>query len=50
MGTFYRILGREGVYPCTSGTFYKAEVQVTLLFGSETRVMNPRIGRNLEGF
>ena len=50
MGALSIILGREGAYPRTSGTFYKAEVQVTLLFGSETRVMIPRIARNLGGF
>ena len=47
---FPRIFGREEAYPCTFVTFYKASVQVTLLFGFETRVMNPRIGRNLRGF
>ena len=50
MGAFNRILGREGAYPRTSSTFYKAVVQATLLFGSETWVMNLRIGRTLGGF
>ena len=47
---FYRLLRREGSKPPTSGTFYKAVVQETLLFGSETWVMSPRIGRNLSRF
>ena len=50
MGAFNKILGREGAYPWTSSTFYKAVVQATLLFGSETWVMNLRIGRTLGGF
>ena len=33
-----------------SGTFYKALVQVTLLFGAETWVMTPRIGRKFCSF
>ena len=44
------ILGREGEYPCTSSKFYKAMVQATLLFGAETWVMYPKIGRTLGGF
>ena len=45
-----RILGREGADPQTSGTFYKAVVQATLLFGVETWVMTPRIERTLGSF
>ena len=47
---FSRILGQEGSYPRTYGTFYKAVVQEILLFGLETWVMKPRIGRTLGGF
>ena len=32
------ILGWEGSYPHTSGTFYKVVVQETLLFGAETNI------------
>ena len=35
-------LGREGADPRTSGNFYKAVVQATLLFGPETWMMTPR--------
>ena len=45
-----RILGREGADPPTPGTFYKALVQATLMFGSETWVLTPRIGRAFGGF
>ena len=34
----------------TSGTFYKAAIQATILFRSYTWVMTPRIGRTLGGF
>ena len=34
-----RIIGWEGVEPRISGNFYKAVVQVTLLFGEENWVM-----------
>ena len=43
-------MGREGEDPCTSGTFDKAVVQATLLFGLETWVMTPRIGSTLGEF
>ena len=45
-----QILWREGTYPWTSGTFYKDVVQATLLFGTETWVVSPRIGKTLGGF
>ena len=42
----YRILGREGSDPRTSGCFYLYVVQEVLLFGTEIWVVvNPRIGR-----
>ena len=44
------ILGREGVDPRNSGNFYNMVVQVTLLFGADTWVMPPRIGKNLGSF
>ena len=47
--SLFRILRRERSYPWTSGTFYKAVVQATLLFFSETWVITPRIGRTLGG-
>ena len=43
-------MGREGVDARTSGTFYKAFVEATLLFGLDTKVMTPWIGRNLKVF
>ena len=47
---FFKILGQERSEPRTSGTFYRAAVQATLLFFSETWVITPRIGMNLRGF
>ena len=44
------ILGQEGSDGWTSEKNYKAVVQATLLFGSETWVMNPSIGRTLGRF
>ena len=44
------IPGREGVYPRVSGLFFKAVVQVVLLFVSETWVVTPCMGRDLGGF
>ena len=43
-------MGQEGSDPRTFGNFYKAMVQSTLFFGSETWVMSPRIGRTLGRF
>ena len=45
-----RILGRYGEYPRTLGDFNKAVVQYNLLFGAESWVMSPWIGRTLGGF
>ena len=45
-----RIIGWEGANPRTSGNFYKAVVQETLLFGAESWVMSPQIGKTLGGF
>ena len=44
-----RILRREGAIPRVSGMFFKAVVQAVLLFGSETWVMTPCMGRTLGG-
>ena len=45
-----RILKWEGVYPIILRKLYKAVVKDTLLFGEETWVMTPRIGKTLGGF
>ena len=45
-----RILVKKGADACMPGTFYKAVVQVVLLFGSETWVLTPHMGQNLGGF
>ena len=45
-----RILGKEGADLWTSSNLYKAVSQTNLLFGSQTWVVNPRIGRTLGGF
>ena len=39
-----------GRRPHTHGNLYRAVVQATLLFGAETWVMSPMIGRTLGGF
>ena len=44
-----RILRWKGADPWEYGKFYKAVVQLTLLFGSEIWVMSTRIGRTLGG-
>ena len=44
------ILGREGASSRVSGMLLKTVVQAVLIFGAETWVMNPYIGRDLEGF
>ena len=44
-----RILSREGARPQVSGFFFKDVVQSVLLFGAETWVVNPRMGRVLGG-
>ena len=50
MACFFSILVWERNYPQISINFTRAVVQATLLFGSETWVMKPRIRRNLGGF
>ena len=45
-----RIIGQEVVDPQTYGTVYKVVVQATLLFGTESWVVSPRIRRPLGGF
>ena len=45
-----RVLEREGVNSCTSGRICVAVVQAFLLYGLETWVMTPHIGRLLGGF
>ena len=42
-----RILGGEGADPRITGRFYLVVVQASLIFGAETWVMTPRIGRLL---
>ena len=44
-----RILIREGARPRVSVFFFKDVVQSVLLFGAETWVVNPRMGRVLGG-
>ena len=41
-----RILSKEVADPRVSGFFFKAMVQVVLLFGSETWVVTPHMGRS----
>ena len=45
-----RIMGREGSNPRVSGVFFEAVVQELLLFGSDTWVMTPHMGRALVRF
>ena len=44
-----RILSREGAEPRVYGFFFKTVLQVVLLFGSETWVVTPLMGRVLGG-
>ena len=44
------ILGQEGNNPRVLGVFSKAVVQVVMLFGSETLVKTPHMGRDLGSF
>ena len=44
-----QIIEQERADPQTSGIFYKAVVQVALLFGVETWVVSPRIVKTLGG-
>ena len=45
-----QILSREGADPRVSGFFFKYVVQAVLLFGLETWVVTPLMGRALGGF
>ena len=45
-----RILGQEGSDPMISGLFFKAVVQVVLIFGSDMWVLTHRIERDLGSF
>ena len=45
-----RILRREGAAPQVSGFFFKAVVQAVLIFGAETWVVTPCMGKDLGGF
>ena len=45
-----RIFSREGADPRMSGVFFKALVLVVLLFGAETWVVTPRMGRVMGRF
>ena len=44
------IIVQEGGGPCNFGNFYNMVVQETLLFGRETWVMLPIIGRTIHWF
>ena len=44
-----RILSREGASPRISGFFFKSVVQSVLIFGAETWVITPCMGRVLGG-
>ena len=43
------ILRREGAAPQVSGLFFKSVIQAVLLFGVETWVVTPRMGKALGG-
>ena len=43
-------MGREGADLWTFSNFYKVVFKANLLFGSETWMVTPRIGRTLGGF
>ena len=45
-----RILSREGATPMVSGLFFKAVIQTVLLFGEETLVVIPRMGKAMGEF
>ena len=44
-----RIISKEGAAPRVSGLFFKAVVQALLLFGLETWLVTPCMGRALGG-
>ena len=43
------ILSREGAAPQVSGFFFKVVIQVVLIFGSDTWVVTPCMGKALGG-
>ena len=45
-----RILSSEGATPWVFGLFFKAVIQAVLLFGAETWVVTPRMGKSLGAF
>ena len=45
-----KVIGREGVDPKVSRTFYIAVTQAVLLFGSETWVLTARMEKALDSF
>ena len=45
-----QVLIREGADPKVSGHFFKALVQVVLLFGADTWILTPRMERALSSF
>ena len=45
-----RILSREGAKPRVFGFFFKAVVQAVLIFGLDTWVVTPGMGKALGGF
>ena len=44
-----RILSREGAAPRVSSFFFEAVIQAVLLFGADTCVVTPRMGKALGG-
>ena len=50
MGRLAKILGRKGSDNITMGRFYVVVEEAVLLFGSETRVLTPRLENPLKGF
>ena len=49
LSSMSRIFSREGAAPRVYGFFFKAVVQAVLLFGAETWVVTPRMGKSLGG-
>ena len=49
-GKLVKLLGREVLDRITTGRFYVVVVQVVLLFGSKTWVMNTSLDKTLEDF
>ena len=45
-----RILSREGAAHWVSSFFFKSVIQAVLIFGVDTWVVTPRIGKELGGF